>query len=242
MVLCAAAVGAVVLVFGTRLWKHEAGSGSSVEVVVSEGSATQVLGGAQTPVLQKQSTRIAAVGELETAADSNARVTTADGREIELRSHTRVSLGELQATAGQVKLLGGSIRCRIPHRATKQAFQVVTPDATVGRSRHRIHGRLRRTEPRDPHFRRGGRSARPPCWRRDATASAEYLVERDSVHGTGHAAARRGCDRRERCGACACAERARGGGAPGSESPERQGSTDGDVGHRISTLASRIGC
>jgi ferric-dicitrate binding protein FerR (iron transport regulator) len=131
VVMCAAAAGAVVLVFGTRLWKRDAGSSSSLEVVVSEGSATQVRGAAQTAVLPKRSMRIAAIGDLETAADSDARVTTADGTQIELRSHTRVSLEQLKPSTRKVRLLGGSIRCSIPHRAADQAFQVVTPDVTV---------------------------------------------------------------------------------------------------------------
>jgi ferric-dicitrate binding protein FerR (iron transport regulator) len=131
VVMCAAAAAAVVLVFGTRLLKRDDGSGSSLDVVVSEGSATQVRGAAQTAVPAKRSMRIAAIGDLETAADSDARVTTADGTQIELRSHTRVSLEQLKPSTRKVRLLGGSIRCSIPHRVAEQAFQVVTPDVTV---------------------------------------------------------------------------------------------------------------
>jgi hypothetical protein len=129
----AVAAGVVALVVGAALWR---GTGAStadgaLEVVVSEGSATQFRGAAQTDVPPKRSTHIAAAGDLVTAADSNARVRTADGLEIELRGRTRVSLGELKASKSQVRLLGGGIRCNIPHRAAQQAFQVVTPDVTV---------------------------------------------------------------------------------------------------------------
>jgi hypothetical protein len=131
---CAVAAGVGALVLGAWLWRGSGGSSSgdaSLEVVVSEGSATQLRGAAQTEVPPKRNTHIAALGDLETAADSNARVRTADGLEIELRSQTRVSLGELKASKSQVRLLGGGIRCNIPHRASQQAFQVVTPDVTV---------------------------------------------------------------------------------------------------------------
>jgi hypothetical protein len=130
----AVAAASVVLFLGAALWRGKGGGSSgagSLEVLVSEGSAAQLRSNAQAEVPPNRSTHIAAVGDLETAADSNARITTADGLEIELRSRTRVSLGELNASKRQVKLFGGSIRCRIPHRRAPQAFQVTTPDVTV---------------------------------------------------------------------------------------------------------------
>jgi hypothetical protein len=128
----AVAAGVVAVVSGAALWRGRSSSGSTaLDVVVSEGSATQLRGAAQTEVPAKRSTRIAAIGDLETAADSSARVTTADGLEIELRSRTRVSLGELKTSKSRVRLLGGGIRCNVPHRTSEQPFQVVTPDATV---------------------------------------------------------------------------------------------------------------
>jgi TolA-binding protein len=133
-VIYAAAAAAVVgLVFGARLWQRGGGSASvaSLEVAVSEGSATQIRGALHADMSASQTTHIAAEGELETGADSQARVRTTDGLQIELRSQTRVALSQLQPSAAQVTLLGGAIRCTVPHRTAPHAFQVVTPDVTV---------------------------------------------------------------------------------------------------------------
>ncbi|HEX4404747.1 MAG TPA: FecR domain-containing protein [Polyangia bacterium] len=112
--MVAAGVGALAL--GGWLWQRHAGPARpGVEVTVVAGSATQ----------------IAATNELLTAADSQARVRTAEGLQIELRSQTRVALGELERSASQVKLLDGSIRCSIPHRAAARPFQVVAAGVTV---------------------------------------------------------------------------------------------------------------
>jgi len=128
-----AAAGVAVAVSGARIWQREIGSSASasLEITVSDGSATQSHGTSRELVATKENTHIAATGELETAADSNASVRTGDGQQIELQSKTRVALDELRPNSNQVKLLGGVIRCTIPHRAAARAFQVVTPDVTV---------------------------------------------------------------------------------------------------------------
>jgi hypothetical protein len=128
-----AAAGVALAVSGVRIWQREVGSSASasLEITVSDGSATQSHGASRELVATKENTHIAATGELETAADSNASVRTEDGQQIELQSRTRVALDELRPNTNQVKLLGGVIRCTIPHRAAARAFQVVTPDVTV---------------------------------------------------------------------------------------------------------------
>jgi hypothetical protein len=128
-----AAAGIAVLVVGIGLWQREGGSSpsASLEVWVSEGHATQVRGVTHAEVAPRQSAHIAAAGDLETGPDSSARVRTVDGLQIELGSQTRLTVGELQPSTSQVKLLGGAIRCTIPHRTAPRAFQVVTPDITV---------------------------------------------------------------------------------------------------------------
>jgi FecR protein len=131
--LLIAAAAVALLVSGARVWQREAGSTSSpsLEVWVSKGSATQVHGAKQTDVAAGRTTHIAAAGDLETGADSQAQVRAADGLQIELRSQTSLALGQLQQTASQVTLLGGEIRCTVPRRAASRAFQVVTADVTV---------------------------------------------------------------------------------------------------------------
>ena len=128
-----AAAGVAVLVVGARLWLHPASTdaSASLEVTVSQGSATQLDGASQAAVASNQSTRIQAKGELDTAADSKANLRTSDGLQIELQSQTRVALAELKPSSSQVRLLGGAIRCSIPHRNAQHAFQVLTADATV---------------------------------------------------------------------------------------------------------------
>lgn len=112
-----AAAGVVVLVLGAR-FANTGASDASLEVAVTDGSATHV-------------THVAKAGELETNAGSKAKVSTSDGLQIELENQTRVGLAELRPGAGQVRLLGGAIRCTIPHRSAAHAFRVVTPDVTV---------------------------------------------------------------------------------------------------------------
>ncbi len=126
--LFALAACVAMLFVGARLWPR---GGASLEVLVSEGSAATVRGGAPAAVARGQSTRIAADGELETGAGSKARVRMADGLEIELGGQTRVALDELRAGAPSVRLIGGAIRCHVPHRADGRAFHVVTADVTV---------------------------------------------------------------------------------------------------------------
>ena len=130
-----AVAAALVLVVGARLWPRggtpsREGDGA-LEVSVSEGSATRVRGATHDEVTPRQTAHLAADGELETAAGSKARVRMADGLAIELQSQTRVALGELQANASRVRLLGGAIRCTVPHRTAPHAFSVVTSDVTV---------------------------------------------------------------------------------------------------------------
>ena len=128
-----AAAGFVIVVLGGALWHYRqaATPSAELEIEVTEGSATELHGNVRAQLLPKQATRLAAPNELETAADSQAKVGTADGLQIELRSQTRVALGELQAPHGQLELLRGAVRCSVPHRAKERAFQVVTPDVTV---------------------------------------------------------------------------------------------------------------
>lgn len=121
------------LVAGARLWRHPR-SRPSLEVVTSRGSVTQFLDSAHVQVSSADGTFIAAEGELSTTADSNARLRTPDGIELELRSRTRVALGQLESHNGlsaQVSLLGGTLRCSVPHRSEGHVFRVVTPDVTV---------------------------------------------------------------------------------------------------------------
>ena len=99
--------------------------------MVSEGSAVQAIGNTEAHVVSQRSARIEATGDLQTADGSQASVRTADGLQVELRSQTRVGLGGLRASKSQVNLLGGAIRCTVPHRTAAHAFQVVTADATV---------------------------------------------------------------------------------------------------------------
>jgi FecR protein/Tetratricopeptide repeat len=113
-----AAAGVLALVVGVRLLQRGAADSALLEVAVSDGSATHI-------------TRVAAAGELETTARSSAKVSTADGLQIELQNQTRVGLSELGPSSSRVKLLGGAIRCTIPQRSAGHAFQVVTPDVTV---------------------------------------------------------------------------------------------------------------
>jgi hypothetical protein len=129
----AAAASVALSAYGAHQWSRGGGfnSDSSLEVVVSEGSATQVRGEIRAEVVTGRSTQLAAAGDLETAPDSKARVRTVDGLQIELGSQTRVALGELRSSARQVTLVGGSIRCSVPHRASPRAFQVIAPDITV---------------------------------------------------------------------------------------------------------------
>jgi len=103
-----AAAGIAVLVLGARFLAPNGGP----EVEIAAGTATQ------------------AHGELETAANSSARVRTADGMQIDVQSQTHVAMSDLQANS-RLKLLGGSIRCTIPHRNAARAFQVSTPDVTI---------------------------------------------------------------------------------------------------------------
>jgi hypothetical protein len=127
------AAAALMLVLSARLWQRGDGSRSAayVEVLVSEGSATHLLASNHSDVAPNKTMQLEAAGQLETAADSKARVSTADGVKIELRGKTRVALGGLRQRSGQVNLLGGAIRCTVPHRTAAQAFEVRTPDATV---------------------------------------------------------------------------------------------------------------
>lgn len=131
--LLMAAAAIALLVSGLRGWQREAGPtlGPSLEVLVSKGSATQVHGAKETGVATGRTTRIAATGDLETGTDSQAQVRTEDGLQIELRSRTSLALSQLQPTASEVKLLGGEIRCTVPHRITSRAFQVIAADITV---------------------------------------------------------------------------------------------------------------
>ena len=128
-----AAAGIAVLVLGAQfVARHSPSAASgSLEILVSEGSARQLHGDAHAEVTRKQSTQIAASGELETAADSQAQVRTVDGLQIDLQSQTRVALAGLVPSTSQLTLLGGAIRCTVPHRAAAHAFRVVTSDATV---------------------------------------------------------------------------------------------------------------
>ncbi len=114
-----AAAGIALLVGGARFFVHRSASPSSVlAIAVTEGGATRAA-------------QVEVSGDLATSATSKAQVSTADGLRIELQNRTRVGLGELSASSSQVKLLGGSIRCSVPHRNAAHAFQVVTPDVTV---------------------------------------------------------------------------------------------------------------
>lgn len=106
-----AAAAALLLVAGTLLWQR-AGSQSGMEVTIAQGSATQL------------------DGELETGAASEARVRTKEGLDIEVHSQTRVGLNELTASS-QLKLIGGAVRCTVPHRRPGHPFQVITPDVIV---------------------------------------------------------------------------------------------------------------
>jgi TolA-binding protein len=128
-----AAASALLFIFGARQLLHEGGwsSNASLELTVSAGSATRITGVSRDQVVPNQRTHIAAAGELDTAADSQAKVRTTDGLQIELQSQTRVALGDLQTSASRVQLLGGAIRCTVAHRTAAHAFQVVTPDVTV---------------------------------------------------------------------------------------------------------------
>jgi hypothetical protein len=126
-----AAAGVAALVGGARFWQHSGEPSASLEIMVSEGSASQAIGNTQSQVATQRSARIEATGDLQTAASSQASLRTADGLQLELRSQTRVGLAGLQASKSQVKLLGGAIRCTVPHRTAAHAFQVVTADATV---------------------------------------------------------------------------------------------------------------
>jgi len=128
-VMAAAAV--TVLAVGGRLWSRADSAVAGLEVMVSQGTATRLGAGANEAVAPQQRVQIAAAGDLETAADSKARLRAPDGLEIELQSQTRVGLGELAGGAGQLKLLAGVVRCTIPHRTVEHAFRVVTPDVTV---------------------------------------------------------------------------------------------------------------
>jgi TolA-binding protein len=128
-----AAAGVAALITGARFWQHSAASGAnaSLEIMVSEGSAVQAIGNTEEHVLSQRSARIEATGDLQTAASSQASLRMADGLQVELRSQTRLGLAGLQASKSQVNLLGGAIRCTVPHRTAAHAFQVVTADATV---------------------------------------------------------------------------------------------------------------
>lgn len=127
-----AAAAALALVVGTRAWQARSLDGAvALEVLVTEGRATQSQGSSRALVSSSQSVHIAAAGELETAAASQAKVSMEDGLQIELRDRTRVGLGELRQGVSQLKLIGGAVRCTVPHRTAEHAFHVVTPNATV---------------------------------------------------------------------------------------------------------------
>ncbi len=122
-----AAAGVALVLAGPRVWSR--GSSAPLELMVSEGSATQSDG--ETRAKVATNAQIAASGELETAAVSHASLRTADGLRIELESQTRVALGELRSSSSELRLLGGVVRCSVPRRSAAHAFRVVTPDVTV---------------------------------------------------------------------------------------------------------------
>jgi len=126
-----AAAAALVVAAGGWHFLRGSDSNGALDIVVAEGSATQVSAGSQSAIAEKSHTRIVATGELETAEDSKANIRAADGLEIELGGRTRVALDQLQAKSRRLRLLRGAIRCAVPHRSASSPFEVLTPDVTI---------------------------------------------------------------------------------------------------------------
>ena len=127
--LLAAAAVLLLVLAGSRWNRNE--SAVALDVLVTEGEATQTQGQSRSLVAHNETVQIAAAGELETAAASRAKVSMEDGLQIELSDLTRVGLGALRRGTSQLKLVGGAVRCVVPHRTAEHAFHVVTPDVTV---------------------------------------------------------------------------------------------------------------
>jgi len=93
------------------------------EVMHVEGGAKSAVGpGAISPV-----------GELVTAAASEAYFRTPDGLEVQAFENSSMGLSDLRASQEglSLRLDSGAVRCHVPHLAQGRRFSVITPDATV---------------------------------------------------------------------------------------------------------------
>ncbi|HET7544129.1 MAG TPA: FecR domain-containing protein [Polyangiaceae bacterium] len=72
-------------------------------------------------------------GEIASAADGSAELTTSSGVALDLGAATRVSLAGLVGAAAhnQVELRQGQLTCSVPHLQEGERFSVQTPDARV---------------------------------------------------------------------------------------------------------------
>ena len=112
-----AAAAVALLAVGVRFWPHERVL-QALTVTVTDGSTTRVAPPSPT-------------GELETTAGTRASVVAPDGLRLELSGQTHVNVAQLANGAGQVRLVDGAVRCTVPHRDAKRAFQVVTANVVV---------------------------------------------------------------------------------------------------------------
>src|SRR5262245_39815586 len=90
-----------------------------------------LLGPVPRRIARGQPASLAPEGDLATASDGEAHITTPSGLEVDVLGGTRVALADFQAGPSAVRLSEGSLRCRVPHLAPKETFSVSTPDARV---------------------------------------------------------------------------------------------------------------
>jgi ferric-dicitrate binding protein FerR (iron transport regulator) len=97
--------------------------GSTISWVDTDERLRRVSGDASVP----------ARGTLSVDGVSGAELTTSRGVQVELGEHTDVGLGELEVDAGRssLRLVHGSVRCRVPRLGPSHQFSVVTPDARI---------------------------------------------------------------------------------------------------------------
>jgi hypothetical protein len=77
-------------------------------------------------------TVLPARGELIAPAGAAARLTTPEGIRVEIAGKSRVDLGRLAETGqSKLRLMSGSVACRVPPLGSDRQFSIVTRDAEV---------------------------------------------------------------------------------------------------------------
>ena len=116
-----------------RFQRPEAAPSTSAITFVGSVGQTMARSGASPRALRAGENLLADPGEIESAADGSAELSTSAGLGLTLGGGTRISLSKLVGAGAlnQVELRHGLLTCTVPHLREGQRFSVQTPDVRV---------------------------------------------------------------------------------------------------------------